>query len=326
MPAANPRSLTRLLVPLLFFGIAAGAANASIPVILSTDVGTEIDDQWAITYLLANPDFDVLGIISAHSPGLPDPAAHNSYLILRNVVETHLGLKTHPPLFEGSSLPLESATTPRPGDAVDFIIESSRPYSASHRLTLVTIGAATDVASAILVDPTIADRVRIVAMAFNNNKGGNEWNVANDVAAWQALLASHVPIVIGPGDTCRADLSLNFDQAKSLISQHGPIGAWLWDEYRFYYFAHVKPARSRDFTKPWMIWDLITLSYLEGMTQQQSEPRPQLNSDMSFSHPQTKDTIQWIAHVDSQRLWQDLTRKLDAFQRTHEIQYSGFIN
>ena len=73
---------------------------------------------------------------------------------------------------------------------------------------MLIIGAATDVASALLVDPGIADRIRIVAMAFPSAEGGDEYNVANDVVAWQVLLNSEVPIVIGSGDVCRADLAL----------------------------------------------------------------------------------------------------------------------
>jgi len=36
-----------------------------VPVVLSTDVGNEIDDQWAIVYLLLQPKFEVLGVMSA---------------------------------------------------------------------------------------------------------------------------------------------------------------------------------------------------------------------------------------------------------------------
>ena len=53
-------------------------AQVKIPVILSTDVGNEVDDQWAIAYLLTNPEFEVLGILSAHAPTLPDPSAHTT--------------------------------------------------------------------------------------------------------------------------------------------------------------------------------------------------------------------------------------------------------
>ncbi|HEX9083292.1 MAG TPA: hypothetical protein VF836_01025, partial [Gemmatimonadaceae bacterium] len=83
------------------------------PVVLSTDVGNEIDDQWAITYLLLQPRFEVLGVMSAHAPTLSAPAGHTSYRILVDVVENRLAMSTHPPLVEGGSLPLQNAKTPR---------------------------------------------------------------------------------------------------------------------------------------------------------------------------------------------------------------------
>jgi len=95
-----------ILVALSLF-LAVSAASAKQPVILSTDVGNEIDDQWAIAYLLTDAqDFDVLGIISAQAPTLPRPSAHYTYQVLVDEVENRLNMAEHPPLFEGSSSPL----------------------------------------------------------------------------------------------------------------------------------------------------------------------------------------------------------------------------
>src|ERR1700693_3925859 len=103
-----------------------GAQNtdAKTPVVLSTDVGNEIDDQWAITYLLLQPRFEGLGVMSAHAPTLSAPAGHTSYRILVDVVENRLAMRTHPPLIEGGSLPMQNATTPRMRPAVHFLIET----------------------------------------------------------------------------------------------------------------------------------------------------------------------------------------------------------
>jgi inosine-uridine nucleoside N-ribohydrolase len=320
---ALARSLRTASILIFLASVAALKGWSSTPIILSTDIGNEIDDQWAVVYMLTNADFEVLGIVSAHAPSLPDPSAHSSYLILKDEIEVELGMSTHPPLFEGASVPLDNSSTPRVNGGVRFIIDSSKSFSSDHRLTVLVIGAATDVASAILVDPGISDRIRIIAMAFPSSEGGDEYNVANDVVAWQVLLNSQVPMVIGAGDVCRADLALHFDEAKSLISDNGPVGAWLWDEYRLWYYRQVKPPRHDDFTKPWMIWDIITLAYLEGMTTQKTVPRPHLNSDMSFGNADTKQTVTWITHVDSKRLWPDFVEKLDAYQRTHSIRYDA---
>ena len=295
-------------------------AQAKIPVILSTDVGNEVDDQWAIAYLLTNPEFDVLGILSAHAPTLPDPSAHTTYLVLLDEVENRLGMVTHPPLLEGSSLPLVNTNTPRNNAAVDFIVQSSKNFSKDNRLTVLTIGTATDVASAILDDPSIADRVQVVAMGFNSwPNGGNEYNVENDVRAWQVILQSNVPVVVGAGNVCRANLALSFDQAKDLVSKHGPVGEWLWDQYQAWYFRYVKPLRKDDFSKSSVIWDILTMAYTLKMTNQEVYPRPTLRDDATFDHIQTKKSITWITAVDEKRLWTDFVTKLDIYQQTHAV-------
>ncbi len=317
----NTRRKVTLFVVTALLGT-VGTAWGKTPVLLSTDVGNEIDDQWAITYLLTNPDFDVQGIVSAHAPSLPDPAAHSTYEVLVDVVERRLGMATHPPLLEGSSLPLADNKTARPSDGLNFIIETAKRYSKENRLTVLTIGAATDVASAILSDPTMADRINVVAMGFKDlsRDGGKEYNVQNDPRAWQVILDSHVPVVIGSADVCRAHLSLSYERAATLVGSHGVVGAWLWAEYKRWYFRNVKPLRVNDFSKPWVIWDIITLAYVEGMTERKSIGRPVLGTNLSFEPGKGPAKAIWITSVDSERLWKDFLEKLDDYQRSHAIQ------
>lgn len=305
----------------LLLGVAGGparAASAPVKVVLSTDVGNEIDDQWAIVYMLTNPHFDVLGIMSAHGPTLRPPAGHTSYLILQDVVEKRLRMAQHPPLLEGASLPLASATQARPSAAATFLIETSKKFTSDARLTVLAIGAVTDIATAILTDPGIVDRIRIVDMGFKQwPDGGEEYNVANDVAAMQVVLASNVPLVVGSGVVCRADLSLSLQQAGELTAQVGPIGAWLWDEFQDWYYRFVKPLRKEDYSRPWVIWDIIVMAHLLDMTHATVYPRPVLRDDMTFEHPETKQTITWITDTDSKQLWADFVKRLNAYQRAH---------
>ena len=302
-------------------GVKSGAqtADARIPVVLSTDVGNEIDDQWAITYLLLQPRFEVLGVMSVHAPSISAPAGQTSYRILVDVVENRLAMSTHPPLVEGGSLPMQNAKTPRTSPAVRFLVETSRRFTRDNRLTVLMIGAATDVASAILTDPTIVDRVRVVQMGFPDEKGGEEFNIANDVHAVQAILDSKVPLVIGPGNVCRASLSLTLDQARAMLATRGAIGAWLWEEYQAWYYRAVKPLRVDDFSKPWVIWDDIALAYVLGMTRQHTLPRPSMRDDMTFAQVNTDQAITWITDVDEERMWADFLSLVDAYQRTHAV-------
>jgi inosine-uridine nucleoside N-ribohydrolase len=294
-------------------------AQTRIPVILSTDVGNEVDDQWTIVYLLLREDLDVKGILSAHAPSISPPAGQVSLEILRDVVERRMGLAVHPPLIAGASVPLRSRTEPQPSPAVDFLIEASRPYSETNRLQVLNIGAITDVASAILRDPTLTRRIRVINMGFHDAvNGGNEFNIANDPLAMQVVLDSDVPLVTGPGDVCRRDLALSLDQARQMVAERGPIGAWLWKEFLAWYYRHVKPLRKDDFSKPWMIWDNITLAYLLGMAESQEAARPRMTEAMQFTpRPGSSARMTWITRVNSQAMWADFLSRLDRFQATH---------
>jgi inosine-uridine nucleoside N-ribohydrolase len=317
------RSSKLLFVVLLTVFISATVraqnAAAKIPVVLSTDVGNEIDDQWTITYLLLQPRFQVLGIMSAHAPTIAAPAGKTSHRILVDVVENRLGMKRHPPLLQGGDGPLDNNKTPRPSPAVTFLIETSKRFSSDNRLTVLMIGAATDVASAILTDPTIVNRIRVIQMGFTDEQGGEEFNVANDVSAVQAILDSDVPLVIGPGKVCRESLSLTLDQARPMLATRGPIGAWLWEEFEAWYFRAVKPMRSNDLSKPWVIWDNITLAYVLGMTKQHTLPRPKMHDNMTFESSKTDRSVTWITDVDEQVMWSDFLKLVDVYQRNHPV-------
>lgn len=294
--------------------------EAAIPVVLSTDVGNEIDDQWAIVYLLSNPAFDVKGILSAHAPSIRPPAARTAYLILRDIVERRLNMSTHPPLVEGADEPLVDIRTPAKSPAAKFLVTVSKSFSSNRRLNVLAIGAVTDVASAILEDPDIVNRIQVVDMGFHDwPTGGEEFNLANDVAAMKVVLDSAVPLVVGSGEVCKRGLAITYDQAQEMLGKRGPLGQWLWHEYQAWYYQHVKPLRKQDFSKPWVIWDNVVLAYLLGMTKQEIYPRPMLQDDMRFSHAATDRKITWITEIDSQRLWKDFFDKLDAYEATHSL-------
>ena len=126
-----------------------------------------------------------------------------------------------------------------------------------------------------------------------------------------------MPLVVGSADVCRAALSLTPDQAREMVANRGPIGAWLWQEYQDWYYRNVKPLRKNDFSKSWVIWDIITLAYALDMTTATEHPRPLLRDDVTFDRTATNRKITWITNVDSSRLWADFLRDLDNFQRTH---------
>lgn len=163
-------------------------------VILDTDANNELDDQHAIAYLLFNGDyFDVEGItvnktinggnVEQHFKEAERVVKlcnlHNKIDIYKGANGTFDEIKKHinEPNFDGM-------------DAVNFIIERANAKS-DRKLVLLPVGKLTNIALALIKDPSIASRVRIVWLGSNYPDPG-EYNQDNDISALQYVLDAKV--------------------------------------------------------------------------------------------------------------------------------------
>jgi len=303
----------RTIIVALLCAVAFPTLAASQPrdIILTTDCGTEIDDQWAIVYLMLSPGLNVKGVVTTHAPNLAEPRSETSAACVRDVFR-RLEIPSPPPVFAGSSVPLRGRE-PLPNAGVDLIVKMSRAYSSKNRLVVLTIGATTDVASALLVDPTLGDRIEIVTMGFNSwPKGTDNWNIRNDPLAYSVILESRAPITIGAGDVCRTHLKLSSASAKELMRGHGAVAEWLADLFQDWITKNGASAAQDVGPQQWVIWDTIVVAHLLGYTTSRSYPRPGLNTaDTTFVPWKTGGEIGWVTAVDEKRMWPDFVARLD---------------
>jgi inosine-uridine nucleoside N-ribohydrolase len=308
------RRLPVLLLRLAGLGLLAGtiipltaamarpATSARLPIFLSTDVGCEIDDQWPMLHLLGDPRFDLRVIASAQAPGeaIPPPPATNSATLARHIIRDRLRLANPPQVVSGSNEPLASVKDPRESEAATALLRTSRRFNSSNRLTVLVIGAATDVASALLQDQTLQDRIRIVAMGFQSAESGDEFNIRNDPHAWRVILGSRVPLVVGDQAVTTRRLSLTRAEAQQVLKGLGPIGAWLLRDYDVWYDRVTRsfknPGRP-DGPPSWPIWDESVVAHLLGMTQSEVRARPVLTDDLKLVSSGS-GTVTWVTDID----------------------------
>ena len=279
-------------------------------VVVTTDIGAEVDDQWALAHMALSPEIEVRGIVTTHAPNLAAPAAETAANFARELV-AKLPARSRPPIFVGSSRPLSDPSKPLGNSGVDFLIEQAKGRTPDSRLTVVVLGAATYVASALLTDPSWADRVTLVAMGFNGYPGGGDpWNVKNDVRAWQVVIGSRAPLVVGDAKVTRKSLVQTVDSAKRFAAK-GPRGAYLVGLLEAFVTGAPKMVESVS-GRPgaWPIWDEVVVAYLLGMTEQEDRPRPALRDDRTLDHTRPRGRITWITAIDAERLWKDLAVKL----------------
>jgi purine nucleosidase len=276
-------------------------------VLITADVGTEMDDQWTIATAALAEEFDFKGVVAGHAPNIAWPPSQTGEQIARDVL-AHLPLQQEVPVARGSDLPLSDAQTPRPSAGCELILEASKAYHKDNRLNVLVLGPATDVASALLQDPTLQDRIQVLGMAFNNPGGADNWNVLNDIPSWQVVLRSTTPVVIGSGEVTMRDLQLSKDECRQLLGDNGPVGEYLIDLHRS--FVDENPDMAVEATgkaDTWPIWDEVTLAYLLGDTQTEDLPRPVLKNEGGFD-PATSapGTVRWVTRIDADRLWKRL--------------------
>jgi purine nucleosidase len=292
----------------LVFGRPAFAQDRDV--IVTTDCGADIDDQFAIAYLVLLPQVHVKAIVTTHAPSLPKNA-ESSAACVKDVLR-RLHPLSPPPVFAGSDVPL-SGRTPLRNAGVDFTVNTSRKYSSQNRLVIITIGATTDVASAFLQDPTLGDRVEILTMGFDSwPKGGDPWNIKNDPLAYQVILDSPAPITIGSTDVTHKYLELDDKSAARMLHGHGEFAEWLNTLFDDWITHNADLVASVVSPGHWVIWDTVVVAHLLGFTTERTYPRPALNlADLSFSFPKTEKTVRWVTAIDSEKMWSDFVRRLD---------------
>ncbi len=281
------------------------------PVVLTTDIGAEVDDQWTMAHLALSPQLELKGVVTTHAPNLPAPAAESSAGYARELA-AKLPVKLRPTILAGSSKPLVAAGKPLANSGVDFLIEQAKGRTADNRLYVVVIGAATDVASALLIDPTWADRVTLVAMGFNSYpEGGDTWNVKNDPIAWRTLLESRAPIVVGDIEITKRLLRMTPDRVHTILNMLPEPGPLLLNRFDRWIADNAKLAQETTGSPiVWPIWDEVTTAYLLGFARAESKPRPRLRENLTFDLERPQGTIDWITSIDESKLWTDLVARI----------------
>ncbi|PYP76681.1 MAG: nucleoside hydrolase [Gemmatimonadetes bacterium] len=198
LAATLPLVLALLVVHAAHPDARARAQSPSLTrVLLDTDANNELDDQHAIAYMLFSGSvFDVEGITVNRTRGGGDVERQAEEA---ERVITLAGLRRKFSVFRGANGSF-AEIAPHIGEssfdgasAVNEIIKQAKAPGSP--LTLVPVGKLTNVALALLKDPSIASKVRIVWLGSNYPEPG-EYNQENDEGALQYVLDANVPFEI----------------------------------------------------------------------------------------------------------------------------------
>ena len=182
-------------------------AKPMIPLLLDTDIGSDIDDAAALAYLLRQPRCELLGVttvtgdtqarakladvlcVQAGRPNLPIYAGRGPVLL------EGIGQPSVPQAEVLKRWPHRKAL---PSEALEFLGQTIR--SRPGEITLLTIGPLTNIAALFLYDPEIPKLLkRLVLMAGNFRSAMAEWNIRVDPVAGAIVFKAPVPEILSVG-------------------------------------------------------------------------------------------------------------------------------
>ena len=172
-----------------------------VDIVLDTDAYNEIDDQYAIAYAVAAEKLNLKALYAApfDNPLSTGPAdgMEKSYQEILKLLDL-MGREV--PVYRGSDAFMTDEKTPVDSPAVNDLVERAMQYTWEKPLYVVAIGAITNIASALLVKPEIADRIVVIWLGGHTLEWphNNEFNLRQDVAAARVVYHSGAPLVLLP--------------------------------------------------------------------------------------------------------------------------------
>ena len=280
-------------------------------VIVNTDARNEADDQYAIVHAVLTPSFDLHGIIPAHYGTAKTPASlkesHDETVKLLRLMDLHDEVRVE----DGAPGAMPDESTPVDSAGARLIIEEAMKDD-DRPLYIAFYGPVTDMASALLLEPRIAER-DVIAIWIGGGawpKGGREYNLSNDIHAANVVMKSTLQVWQVPRSTYRT-MSVGCAELIEKVYPQGEIGKYLVEQL----LEHNRR------TRPWMEFRSLGDSPCIGLILDPEcgrwswRPAPTFDEQMHYVDTGQYRPIRVYEDVNTRFIHEDLFAKLAQFTR-----------
>jgi purine nucleosidase len=298
--------------------------------VLDTDTYNEIDDQFAVAYAMRAHCIDLEAIYAApfhnsRSTG-PEDGMQKSYDEIGRILSkldlpgarasearasgarTAPAVRKPPKVLKGSQRFLDAASRPVESEAAADLIE--RAMASPEPLYVLAIAAITDVASALLLEPRIMDRIVVVWLGGQPSSWHTaaEFNLAQDLRASQALFDSGVPLVQIPCKNVAEHLRITMPELDHHLAGRNGLCDYLLSITREYMGEGSVQSK--------VIWDIAAVAWLENPEWVPSHVvhSPILTGSITYSHDASRHLIRQAIDVDRDAIMNDLYESIGGHQ------------
>ena len=238
-----------------------------VDVVMDTDTYNEIDDQYALAYLIRSPEkLRLQRSMPRRSSTASPPARRTAW---RRAMRRSAACLISWERNRGKGMCSAAArptcrTNTRPVDspaARDLVRRAMARTPEEGPLYVIATGAITNVASALLLEPSLADRIVVVWLGGNamDWPDAREFNLQQDVAAGRVLFLSGAPVVQLPCMGVVSAFTTTGPELRHWLSGKNSLCDYLVDvTEKEAEFCSMGPCWSRP------IWDVTAVAWLSG--------------------------------------------------------------
>ena len=287
--------------------------SATVDVVLDTDAYNEIDDQFAIAYLLSCKEkLNTKAIYAApflnHKSTDAGDGMEKSYDELLKILSL---MNENVDTFKGSDSFLNDEKTPIISPAALDLAQRANDYSPEKPLYIIAIGAITNIASAILINPKITENCVVVwlgghALHYHDTM---EFNMKQDVAASRVVMGSGVPFVQLPCNGVVSSFTISKYELEHWFKGKNAVSEYLAENA-------IKEADSYAWGAPWTrcIWDVTAVAWLLNKENRfmysRIVPLHLSGYDNKYEILQNAHSINYVYHINRDALMNDLIRRI----------------
>lgn len=222
--------------------------------------------------------------------------------------------------FRGSETYLTSYDEPVPSDSAQFIVEQAMSQSPDDEpLYIAAIGCVTNIASAILMEPRIRERI-VVSWTSSypsawDGSNSPSYNLVQDPLSSQLLFACGVPLIYLPGYYVGEVLGISLPEMERWVAPQGRIGAYLYELYTNNPIHTLRGIRTDDLMgRSWVIWDLINFAWQmrPDWVPSRLRPAPILDDELVFRRSENPYPMREAYGLNRDAVYRDFFRKLAA--------------
>ncbi len=287
-----------------------------VRMIVHTDCKNESDDQFTVAHAVMTQKLDVKGIIAGHfdNNGGRYPAgatAQASYEEIEKVLEL-MHLTGEYPVLMGSPVKIPDMNTPVDSEGARFIIEEAMKDDP-RPLYIGMMGAITDLACAILMEPRICERMTCIWIGGGiYPEGGREFNLLGDIDAANVVFQSAMPVWQVPKNVYK-QFTVSLAELQEKVQPYGQIGNYLFQQMVDF---NLLRADNPPFPHG-EIWNLGDEGIIAAIMDEEQQttiydmvPAPFINEDMTYTANPDGKLIRVYHHMNSRLDLEDLFSKL----------------